>query len=479
MEPNAHIPPPEPAFSFQRLAHILICLCIVLYVLYAGSSFFIPITYGIFFALMLRPVVSRFERQLGSRVVAIVLALLTVGLAVAGVIYFFIDRVQAVLREANDIISGLIETKDELVYHFAEFFGLQGREAASLVDESVINAVSEPFGIITTGLSTTSILMANVAIVLIYAFLFLLYRTAFRNFVLSQLSESTQAEGVELLEEVQKVAVDYLGGMGVVMLILGVMNSLGLYFIGVDYPLVWGFLAAMLAVIPYVGTVIGGLLPFLYAVATLDTLWQPVAVVVLYGLVQFLEGNLITPRVVGRSVQINALAAILGIILGGMLWGLAGIVIAIPLLAIVRIILKHIEYTKPIALLLSDEVYEHANDFTTIYNEPKYRISQLFQRNGPALRPVRRLKKKVPQQVGQADPQVIADAEAEQTRPEAGRQLPPVAEGSGHLGYENRPVEGRHGTQNDGIPVQIHQPTQQQVEQRSPAQGQGREQEQL
>lgn len=364
--------------GFQRLAALLICLCVVLFMLYVGSSIFIPITYGIFFSLMLKPIADRFERLIGSRVLAAGLTLFTAGLAVLVIILFFINQIQEVLTEAEDIMSGLEETFFEVVLYGGERFGLSAIESEKLVEDSINGVLAAPFDLLTSGISVSGLLLANLTLILIYTFFFLLYRTALKNFVLGQLRTSSQLEGAQTLREVQTVAKSYLGGLGLVMIILGVLNSVGLYLIGIDYYLVWGFLAAVLAIIPYIGTTIGGTLPFLYAIATTETFWQPAGVVILYTSVQFIEGNLITPKVVGNSVKINALAAIIAILVGGIFWGIAGIILAIPLLAIVRIVMKHIDPLRPLALLLSDDLYSQSEKFLTEFNQPRYKLTNIF-----------------------------------------------------------------------------------------------------
>ena len=400
--------------SFQRIAHFLICLSIVLYALYAGSSFFIPLTYGMFFALMLQPACRRFEQLIHNRMLAVILTLITASIIVLGVIMFFFNQVQAILTEADDIYAGLQET----LYEWAEYgggsFGLSGDEVQVYIDRAITSVSDEPFGIVSTGLSTSGVLLANFSLVMIYTFFFLLYRTAVKNFVLGQLSDRDQGEGLQTMNEVQQIAKSYLGGMGLVMLILGILNSLGLFAIGLDYFLVWGFLAAVLGIIPYIGTVIGGLLPFVFAIATTESVWQPLLVVVLYMTVQFVEGNFITPKVLGGSVKINALAAIIAVILGSFFWGVAGIIIAIPLLAMVRIVLTHIESLRPIALLLSDDLYERSDEFLNSYYGPQFRLANLFK--GRA-----QLRVKTPkaglthqhgtQQVSHPNPEVVADPE--------------------------------------------------------------------
>ncbi|WP_232830062.1 AI-2E family transporter [Lewinella sp. IMCC34191] len=398
---------------FDRLAYVLICLCIVLYTLYAGSSFFIPIAFGLFFSLMLKPICFRFECHIPSRIASVVLTLFTAGIIVLAVLFFFFNQIQEILTEADDIYSGLQET----FYEWAEYgggrFGISGEDVEAYIDEAITSVSDRPLGILSTGLSTSGVLLANFSLVMIYTFFFLLYRRAMKNFVLGQLRDTDQSEGLETLNEIQQVAKSYLGGMGLVMLILGVLNSIGLFFIGIDYYLVWGFLAAILAVVPYIGTVIGGLLPFVFAIATTESLWQPLAVVLLYATVQFIEGNFITPKVLGSSVKLNALAAIMAVILGSIFWGLPGVIIAIPLLAIVRIILTHIEPLRPIALLLSDDLYEQSGQFLDEYNDPKYRLSNIFSGKSSLsiFRRRRSADSEPPKRVSKSNTQVISDGE--------------------------------------------------------------------
>lgn len=399
--------------SINKLNAALICLCLVVTMLYIGSSFFIPITYGVFFAFMLKPICDGYERLVKNRVVAIILTLLSVGLTFALIVYFFYFQISQVLNEVENITSKIQEAGIKLLAFFGEVIGFSSGETSAIIEEELTNAVKKPFGLLTSGLSTSGLLLANFILTIVYVFFFLLYSTAVKKFVQGQLSDTAKQEGEDTLREIQRVAANYLGGMLTVMLVLGVLNSLGLYLIGIKFALVWGFLGALLAIVPYVGTTIGGLLPFLYAIATTDTYWQPIAVIVLYFVVQSLEGNFITPKVVGNSVKINALAAVISIILGALLWGIPGIILAIPLLAMFRIVLDHIRPLKPVALLLSDELYAASDKYLTEYNYPEYRLSSLFGRKVTFDEALSTVFDEIDEEVSQADTQIITDSETE------------------------------------------------------------------
>jgi predicted PurR-regulated permease PerM len=360
---------------------------------------------------MLKPICDVFERVVKVRVLAIVLTLLSLGLVISLVLYFFYFQVSQVLGEADNVAARLAEAGNELLVYFGELLGYTTGETSAIIEEEVTSAVNSPFDMLSAGLSTSGILLANFTLVVIYIFFFLLYSTAVRKFVQGQFSDSAKKEGEETLREIQHVAASYLSGMLTVMLVLGVLNSAGLYFIGIKHALVWGFLGALLAVVPYVGSTIGGLLPFMYAIATTGTVWQPTAVVILYAVVQFVEGNFITPKIVGNSVKLNALAAVLSIILGALIWGIPGVILSIPLLAIVRIIMDHITSFKPVALLLSDDLYADSDKYLEDYNHPKYRLSSLILNR--KLTAVTFSEDATPptDEVGQSDTQVIPDTE--------------------------------------------------------------------
>ncbi|MBC7919965.1 MAG: AI-2E family transporter, partial [Ferruginibacter sp.] len=116
----------------------------------------------------------------------------------------------------------------------------------------------------------------------------------------------------------------------------------------------FGALGALLTIIPYVGIVVGALLPILMALVTKDSAWYAAGVAGIFFLVQMLEGNFITPNVVGSKVSINPLAAIVGLVLGGMLWGAAGMILAMPFLAVLKVVFDSVEALEPYGYLLGD-----------------------------------------------------------------------------------------------------------------------------
>jgi predicted PurR-regulated permease PerM len=236
-----------------------------------------------------------------------------------------------------------------------------------------------PIGFIKTGLATSTTLLFNIVFAILGIFFFLLYRTGIQNFMLMQFAPPSRKEFQQVLHQIRVTVQHYLYGMLTVIGILAILNSSGLALIGIGYPLFWGALGAMLAIIPYIGTTIGGILPFIYAVATTSTLWQPLGVILLYGTIQSIEGNLITPKVVGSSVNINPFIALISILLGGTVWGIAGIILALPAVAVIKLIFDHIDFLKPVGLLMSDDVHREEDKFLTEYDKDEYRLVNLLR----------------------------------------------------------------------------------------------------
>ncbi|MEM7574235.1 MAG: AI-2E family transporter [Bacteroidota bacterium] len=364
--------------SIQRIAYFLISLVILTYILIVGKGFFVPICFGTFLAFILKPIASLVERLLGSRTLGAALSLLLFSCSILAILTIFGLQISNLLANSESIIESLEDGANRLLYKFGGRFGLQQNEATKLISEGIGEGISGPLNVFFSGLSSSTIILTQLGLSLIYTFFFLLYRTAIKRFILGQFEPGKRKEVRKVLGAIQSVAAKYLYGLGLVMLILGLLNSLGLTLIGIKYAFFWGFLAALLAVVPYVGAFIGGLLPFIYAFATTDSLFYPLAVAGFYVFIQFVEGNFITPKIVGSSVNINPLFAIMGLIIGASIWGVVGMILALPLLAIARIIFSHIPAMQAIALLLSDELYTESDKFLGKLDRPSNRLRTIF-----------------------------------------------------------------------------------------------------
>jgi predicted PurR-regulated permease PerM len=181
--------------------------------------------------------------------------------------------------------------------------------------------------------------------------LFLLYRERFKDF----LRTLTPDSDLKWKDEIQGVVRGYISGLSLVVFIAGILNSIGLLILGIQHAIFFGFLSGMLTMIPYVGISIGASLPALFTLLTKDSAWYAVGVIGVHAFVQFLEANFITPKITGSRISINAFAAIIALLIGGKIWGIAGMILAVPLIGIFKILVAYSPLLRPLVILLGDE----------------------------------------------------------------------------------------------------------------------------
>lgn len=368
------------SISLQRITYALISLVLIFFILIIGKSFFIPLAFGILFAFVLLPVCRFYEGFIPSRIISILLMFLSVLIPVLGLLFFFGYEFARLIEGMPSIGKQLQRGLDNFIIWTQENLDLGAEELTQWFRENVSTLLDAPLTLLTNSLSSSTTILAGLILSILYTFFALWYRDSFRNFFIYQFGEKTRPEAELILGELKRVMQEYLSGLGLVILILGILNSTGLWLIGIKYAAFWGFLAAFLAIIPYIGTTLGGTFPFLYALATTDTFWQPAAVVILYVSIQQLEGNIITPKVVGSSVQINPLAAIIALLAGALIWGIPGLILAIPLMAAIKVVFSHIDYLKPTSELLGEHLYSKREIFGERYDADKYRLVNYFRR---------------------------------------------------------------------------------------------------
>lgn len=368
-------------FTSQRLANGFIIITISIYFLIVAKFLLAPLSFAILFAIMLQPITSLLEKFFRNRIASILIAFIVVLIPLAIIILLFSYQFANIMESLPDI-AGKIKAGINVIFQWLdENTDLSAADRKSWIQKNMSNLVEAPMGFIKTGLSTSTTLLFNIVFTILAIFFLLLYRVGILNFMLMQFGPRSREEFQQIISQIRKTIQKYLYGLLTVIGILAILNSAGLWAIGIGYPWFWGSLAALLAIIPYIGTIIGGTLPFVYAIATASAWWQPVAVVILYGVIQSIEGNLITPKVVGSSVNVNPLIALISILIGGAIWGIAGIVLALPVVAVVKLVFDHIDLLKPVGLLMSDNLHKEEDKFLTELDSGKHRfISYLRQR---------------------------------------------------------------------------------------------------
>lgn len=361
--------------NWNKISNILISTVIVGFLLIKGHTFLVPLVFAVFLSILILPLYNFFYRITRTDWLSIVFSFLIVLSAISGVLYFFSVQIYSVFSELSEIQQTMSNGINKINYFIADKFKLSTEVVRSWIDSQVNLLVDLPSTYLSKGLSSSSTFLIQSMICLVYMFFILLYKDAFRNFIISQFPKTNREDIFEVLESISKVSQQYFLGRLLVMVILAVLNSLGLWILGIGFPILWGTLAAILTIIPYIGTTLGGTFPFIYAFATEDSLWAPVGVVIMYQIVQQLEGNIITPKIVGGTMKLNPFVSIVAMVAGGLMWGISGLVIALPVIAIIKILFDHVELMQPVGLLLDKDLAVKKDKFLNEYDQDKYRLA--------------------------------------------------------------------------------------------------------
>lgn len=338
---------------YLKVCCVLITVVIMVYILSILQDFLIPMIFSVLLAILLLPLCHKLEQFKIPRTIAITLCLV---LAISTITLFFYLIVMQI-RTFDEIIPAF---KDWSMKMFESTSELLRTRLGIQLDEEFLNIRDNMSGIfentsrvLSGTLSSTTGFLSNLALVPLYIFLLLFYRDFFRQF-LYRATALSQDRIDTILGRIKGVILSYMAGLLLVIGIVGILNTISLWILGIDHAIFFGFFAAMLVLVPYIGVAIGSLLPILMALITKDSAWYAFGVAASFGLVQFLEGNFITPYVVGSQVSINPFAAIVALILFGSLWGIGGLILALPLTAVLKVIADSFKSLEPLGFLLGD-----------------------------------------------------------------------------------------------------------------------------
>ena len=365
--------------SLQKTAYILFIIVVLGYLLKVGSAILLPVIYAIFLSLFLVGIDRRVVKYVRIRWLSIIITFLIVILPVVLVFTIFSVQLGTIFASLPSITDSVKTGVEKVVLFIDNQLPYLELNYENLVKENINTIVEAPLGFLQKGISSSTSVLLGIAMCFIYTFFILLYRKSFQDYVVYQFKDSVHFDIHETLTKIKETVEGYVGGLGIVMIVLCVLNTLGLWLIGIQYPFFWGSLGAVLAIIPYIGTMLGGMLPFLYSLATSDFLWQPVAVVIYYIVIQQIEGNLITPKIVGEKVDINPLFAIFSLIFFAFFWGIGGVILALPIISTIKILLSQIESTKALSVLMSSSI-DAEEKLLRLYDRRERSINRMRKR---------------------------------------------------------------------------------------------------
>ena len=338
--------------TYLRLVIILFGIILTVFVMITAKSILVPLLISGLLAVLISPLASWLERYRFPKFLAAAVSVVALLAFMSGLIYFFYNQL---LGFANDL-SALNARVSELIDSVNTFLEshIEGSVPISMstLQNTLFGYLTDNVSSLTQGVIATATTLTVVFILPIYIFLFLYFRRFLIEFLMRAFPDRHEEKVKLVIHRVKKVVQNYITGMFIVILILTVLNSIALYSLGIKHALLFASFAAILNVIPFIGPFIGATLPITYALLTKDTLWIPFGVFLAFYVIQLAESNLLTPKIVGGKVSMNPLMTIIALFVGNFIWGLAGMVLFIPGMAVLKVIFDEIPAMHPYGFLL-------------------------------------------------------------------------------------------------------------------------------
>jgi len=351
---------------FMLTAYLLFAILFI-YSTIVAKDFFYPLAIGILFAYLLFPIANFLENIRIPRIFANLLSIIFGVGVVAGVFYIMGKQIEGLVSDFPTLKAQAMKNIDALEIMIEENFGVSESSQKLWMKESVGKFFDTGGQHIGQIFKTTTATFVRIALLPVFVFFLLFYRDKAYDFILMVTKPDNRDTVKHILYEVSGVTKKYMGGVVIVVGILCIINPIGLAIVGVQYPIMLGIIAAICNFIPYFGAAIGFSIPFIFSLFT-GSPQTAFAVIPVYLIIQFTENNILIPNIVGGNVKLNPFIVILSLILGAMVWGLPGMLVIVPLMAVLRIICENVEALHPFAYLLGTQGAEkHSVSFKNFH----------------------------------------------------------------------------------------------------------------
>lgn len=339
--------------SYLKLSVIMLGLVAFFFTIYVAQAILVPLVFAILVAMLLNPFVNFLTSKKINRVVSIVIALSCALLLMAGLIIFISSQFHKFGDALPQLKERVTQLYREVTMWGAETFNLSYAKMNSWIEKGKDEGMSSGKEVLGNTVNTLSHFLILLLLIPVYIFLLLFYKPLILKFISKLFSTDKHTTVIDILAESKILIQQYLIGIMTEMAIVSTLTSIGLFFIGIQSPILFGVITGLLNMIPYVGVLVANILFATIALVT-KSVTAGVLTLGLYVLVQFIDNNFIVPRIVGSKVQINALATILVVLIGGELCGVAGMFLAIPVTAVFKVICDRVEPLEPLGYMLGD-----------------------------------------------------------------------------------------------------------------------------
>ncbi len=337
-----------------RLAMVLISILLIGFLAKIGKGILAPLFFSVLMALLFLPFANFLERKLRiTRVLSTFSSLLMMLVFLSGLIFFFSTQLSDFVNDFPVLKAQVTKSFNELQLWISNTFNLNLIKQMSYINQAVEKLLASTAVILGFTVSMFSSTMAFFIFSALFFIFILNYRRVLYQFIVSLFTEQHFDQVNEGISEIQKIIKEYISGLFIQIIIVSILTSILLSVLGVKYAILLGVLTGLMNVIPYVGIILSGLIACLISFATGGN--HTLLVLVGYLVIHAVDANITLPLVVGSKVKINALFTFIGLLIGEELWGISGMFLSIPLLAVLKIIFERVEGLQPWGKVLGED----------------------------------------------------------------------------------------------------------------------------
>jgi predicted PurR-regulated permease PerM len=339
---------------FAKLVNPLLCLIIVFALLYLGQEILKPLAFACLIALLLITPCRFFEKQGFPRGLSALTSMLLASIVFVIVFYFISTSIVSFRKDIPLMIQNINQSIIQLEAWAQKSFHISRQNMQDFVNSSSNEILPSTSSIVNQTVNTVTSLFFIAILLFITTFLLLLYRGLIASFFMNLFADEYSKNLTNVFSKIQFVIRGYIVGLLIEMIVVAAAYFAAFFFLGVKYALLLAIIGAILNIVPYLGVIITCVLTALITFATnspVTVLWAVGSIIIIH----MIDSNILSPRIIGSRVKINALASIIGVIMGSALWGLPGTFMAMPIIAIMKVVFEEIEPLRPFAILIGDD----------------------------------------------------------------------------------------------------------------------------
>ena len=344
---------------YLKITMILVGLIALVFILFIAKDILIPLVFSVLIAIILNPIVTLLVRKKFNRIVAISITSALAFIIVGFLVLLLLSQITRFAEAMPTLFDKFTSILNLSISKSAVYFDIN----PITIQNGLLKIKTELINASTSAIGNTLVTGGNGLVILflipVYVFIILYYQPLLIEFIHRLFKSSNQNQVNEVIPQIKTVIQRYLVGLVFEVIIVSAMNAIALLILGIDYAIILGIIGGLLNLIPYIGGIVGVAIPMTVALVTKSNEWYALYVLVIYYIIQLVDTNYIVPKIVASKVKINALFSIIIVIVGNALWGVPGMFLSIPLLAILKLIFDHIESLKPWGYLLGVEITEN------------------------------------------------------------------------------------------------------------------------